>query len=73
MNKKTDFLKAYREDSMFERRELAQPHMSYAYEKEKYRVIREGRVDLLDSVTRIPPDGTEGLLSRDALRHQKNM
>ncbi len=73
MNKKTDFLKAYREDSMFERRELAQPHMSYAYEKEKYRVIREGRVDLLDSVTRIPPDGTEGRLSRDTLRHQKNM
>lgn len=73
MNKKTDFLKAYREESMFERRELAQPHMSYAYEKEKYRVIREGRVDLLDSVTRLPPDGTEGVLSRDALRHQKNM
>ena len=77
MNKKTDFLKAYREDSMFERRELAQPHMSYAYEKEKYRVIlneiREGRVDLLDSVARIPPDGTEGILSKDALRHQKNM
>lgn len=73
MNKKTDFLKAYREDSMFERRELAQPHMSYAYEKEKYRVIREGRVDLLDSVTRIPPDGTEGVLSRDAIRNQKNM
>ena len=73
MNKKTDFLKAYREESMFERRELAQPHMSYAYEKEKYRVIREGRVDLLDSVARIPPDGTEGILSKDALRHQKNM
>ena len=69
----TDFLEAYRGYSLFERRELAQPHMSYAYEKEKYRVIREGRVDLLDSVTRMPPDGTEGILSKNALRHQKNM
>lgn len=73
MKKETDFLEIYRENSMFERREHAKPHMSYAYEKQKYRVIREGRVDLLDSVTRIPPDGTEGILSRDALRHQKNM
>ncbi|MEZ3487132.1 MAG: AraC family transcriptional regulator [Lachnospiraceae bacterium] len=73
MRREEDFLEAYRGYSMFERRELAQPHMSYAYEKEKYRVIREGRMDLLDSVTRIPPDGTEGVLSKDALRHQKNM
>lgn len=73
MKRETDFLKAYREYSLFERRELVQPHMSYAYEKEKYRVIREGRTDLLDSVTRIPPDGTEGVLSKNALRHQKNM
>lgn len=69
----TDFLEAYRGHSLFERRELAQPHMSYAYEKEKYRVIREGRIDLLDTVTRMPPDGTEGVLSKNALRHQKNM
>jgi AraC-like DNA-binding protein len=73
MRREKDFLEAYRGDSMFERRELAQPHMSYAYEKEKYRVIQEGRTDLLDSVTRIPPDGTEGVLSRDVLRHRKNM
>lgn len=73
MRETENFLEAYRGNSIFERRELAQPHMSYAYEKEKYRVIREGRIDLLDSVTRIPPDGTEGVLSRDALRHQKNM
>ena len=73
MRKAEDFLEAYRGYSIFERRELAQPHMSYAYEKEKYRVIREGRVDIMDSVTRLPPDGTEGVLSRDALRHQKNM
>lgn len=48
-------------------------HMSYAFEKEKYRVIRDGRVDLLDSVSRLLPDGTEGVLSKDALRHRKNM
>ena len=69
MRKAEDFLEAYRGYSIFERRELAQPHMSYAYEKEKYRVIREGRVELMDSVIQIPPDGTEGVLSRDALRH----
>ncbi len=73
MKKEIDFLDAYREKSMFRRRELAEPHMSYAYEKEKYRVIREGRVDLLDAVSRLLPDGTGGILSRDALRHQKNM
>lgn len=73
MKRETDFLEMYRGNSMFERRELAKPHMSYAYEKEKYRVIREGRVDLLDSVAQIPPDGTEGVLSKDALRHRKNM
>ncbi len=71
--RETDFLEAYRGYSLFERRELVQPHMSYAYEKEKCRVIREGRVDLMDSVTRMPPDGTEGVLSKNALRHQKNM
>ncbi len=73
MERKQDFLEAYRGHSLFERRELAQPHMSYAFEKEKYRVIRDGRVDLLDSVSRLLPDGTEGVLSKDALRHQKNM
>lgn len=73
MKREKDFLETYRGNSLFERRELAQPHMSYAHEKEKYRVIREGRIDLLDSVIRIPPDGTEGILSRDALRHRKNM
>ena len=44
MKKEIDFLDAYREKSMFRRRELAEPHMSYAYEKEKYRVIREGKI-----------------------------
>lgn len=73
MKRGRDFLETYRGYSLFERRELTQPHMSYAYEKEKYRVIREGRIDLLDSVTRIPPDGTEGILSKDVLRHRKNM
>ncbi len=73
MKQNTDFLQAYREKSMFERRELVQPHMSYAYEKVKYQVIREGRTDLLDSVAHVPPDGTVGVLSRDILRHQKNM
>ncbi|MGF0033868.1 helix-turn-helix domain-containing protein [Bariatricus sp. SGI.154] len=71
MNK--DFLEIYRESSLFERREQVQPHMSYAHEKERHRVIKEGRIDLLDSALQIPPDGTAGILSKDALRNQKNM
>ncbi len=55
MNK--DFLEIYRESSLFERREQVQPHMSYAHEKERHRVIKEGRIDLLDSALQIPPDG----------------
>ncbi len=73
MKKGTDFLEAYRENSLFERREALQPHMSYAQEKERYRVIREGRTDLLEAVLKLPPDGTAGILSKDALRNQKNM
>ncbi len=70
---KKDLIGAYREQTLFDRREQAQPHMSYAHEKERHRVIREGRVDLLDAVLQIPADGTSGILSRDGLRSQKNM
>lgn len=73
MEKKKDSLNAYREQTLFERREQVQPHMSYAHEKERHRVIREGRVDMLDYVLQIPADGTAGILSRDELRNQKNM
>ncbi len=66
-------LEAGREWNLFYRREEAEPHMSYAYEKERYRVITEGRCDQLDEVLKIPPDGTAGTLSRDPLRARKNL
>lgn len=70
---KKDSAAAYREQTLFERREHVQPHMSYAHEKERHRVIREGRIDMLDAVFRLPADGTAGILSRDELRNEKNM
>lgn len=73
MKKEIDFLELYMGNSLFERREAVQPHMSYAQEKERYRVIREGRTDLLEAVLKLLPDGTAGILSKDALRNQKNM
>lgn len=62
-----------RENELFQRREKALPHMSYAHEKERHRVITEGRTDLLEAVLKIPPDGTNGTLSRNELRNAKNM
>ena len=62
-----------REYQLFRRREDAQPHMSYAHEKERHRVISEGRVDEIEQVMAIPPDGTMGVLSKDELRNAKNM
>lgn len=73
MDKTKKTLKAYQESTLFDRRELLQPHMSYMNEKERYRVIREGRVDLIETVMKIPPDGTAGILSKNELRNQKNM
>lgn len=72
-NRQKDPVVKYREDSLFERREYAQPHASYAYEKLMLRVITQGRTDQIEEVLRIPPDGTSGVLSRNALRHHKNM
>ncbi len=66
-------LKAGQEWNLFQRREKTEPHMSYAHEKERYRVITEGRCDLLEEVLKIPPDGTAGTLSRDPLRDRKNL
>lgn len=62
-----------REYELFRRREEAQPHMSYAHEKIRYRVITEGRIEELDESLQVPPDGTTGILSDNELRHQKNM
>jgi len=62
-----------REYELFKRRENTQPHMSYANEKERHRVISGGRMDLLDTVLALPPDGTEGVLSDNELRNRKNM
>lgn len=73
MEKSKASLGAYREQTLFERREQVQPHMSYAHEKERHRVIKEGRIDMLDLILQIPADGTAGILSRDELRNQKNM
>lgn len=54
-----------REYQLFKRREDVQPHMSYAHEKLRYKIITEGRMDLLDEVLQIPPDGTPGVLSQN--------
>ncbi|MCD7735609.1 MAG: AraC family transcriptional regulator [Lachnospiraceae bacterium] len=69
----SDPVARYRENSLFERREQVQPHASYAYEKLLLRVIAQGRTDQLEEVMRIPPDGTAGVLSKNTLRHHKNM
>lgn len=62
-----------REYQLFRRREESQPHMSYAHEKERHRVISEGRVEDIEHVMKIPPDGTMGVLSENELRNAKNM
>ncbi|MDO4337403.1 MAG: AraC family transcriptional regulator [Eubacteriales bacterium] len=73
MNTKQHSLEMSRINTLFDRREHTCPHMSYANEKVRHRVIREGRLDLLDSALQLPPDGTAGILSKNALRNQKNM
>ncbi|MCD8189339.1 MAG: AraC family transcriptional regulator [Clostridiales bacterium] len=65
--------KAGQESNLFRRREGTEPHMSYAHEKERHRVITEGRCDLLDEALKIPADGTSGILARDPLRARKNL
>jgi YesN/AraC family two-component response regulator len=71
--KKDADIEIIREYELFRRREEAQPHMSYAHEKLRYRVITEGRIEDLENALLIPPDGTSGILSDNELRHQKNM
>lgn len=71
--KKDAGIEIVREYGLFQRREDGQPHISYAHEKIRYKVITEGRVEDVDVALRIPPDGTEGILSRDELRNRKNM
>lgn len=72
MNKTRDAVEIIREYQLFRRREETQPHMSYAHEKERYRIITEGRTDRIEEVLKIPPDGTAGILSRNELRNRKN-
>ncbi len=71
--KKDAGVEIVREYGLFQRREDVQPHMSYAHEKIQYKVITEGRVEEIEEALQIPPDGTEGILSNDELRHRKNM
>ncbi len=73
MDDQSKAVEILREYQLFRRREDTQPHMSYAHEKERHRVISEGRVDEIDRVMAIPPDGTVGVLSNDELRNAKNM
>lgn len=68
--KELDILREYQ---LFRRREDTQPHMSYAHEKERHRVISEGRVDAIEKVLAQQPDGTSGILSSNELRNAKNM
>ena len=71
--KKDASIEITREHGLFQRREEAQPHMSYAHEKIRYRVITEGRIEEVEDALQVPPDGTEGILSDNEMRHQKNM
>lgn len=74
MNEQEKTVEILREYQLFRRREDVQPHMSYAHEKIRHRIISEGRVEELEKMTMMPPpDGTVGILSRDELRHWKNM
>ncbi len=73
MDNQKNAVEILREYQLFCRRETVQPHMSYAHEKERHRVIMEGRIDKIESVMNIPPDGTSGILSRNELRNAKNM
>lgn len=71
--KKDASIEILREYGLFQRREEAQPHISYAHEKIQYKVITEGRVEDIEEALLVPPDGTEGVLSDNELRNRKNM
>lgn len=73
VDKEKAALDIIREYELFKRREASQPHMSYAHEKLRHQIIREGRTDLISEVLNIPADGTPGRLSRNELRNGKNM
>ena len=47
MKTQPDNIEAYREDILFDRRENVQRHMSYTHEQIRHRIIKEGRVDLI--------------------------
>ena len=73
MKTQPDNIEAYREDILFDRRENVQRHMSYTHEQIRHRIIKEGRVDLIQQALQSTPDGTFGKLSKNALRSHKNM
>ena len=54
--KKDASIEITREHGLFQRREEAQPHMSYAHEKIRYRVITEGRIEEVEDALQVPPD-----------------
>lgn len=62
-----------REYQLFRRREETEPHMSYRHEKERHRLICQGRVDEIERAIKTPPDGTAGVLAKNELRNAKNM
>ncbi len=73
MKKIQNDIELYRNDILFGRREHSQRHMSYIHEQIRHNVIKEGRIDMLEQALQTPPDGTFGVLSKNALRSQKNM
>lgn len=68
-----DSITRMREGRLFARREDGQPHISYATEKLGHQVIRDGRVDQIETILNLPVTGTSGVLSTDAVRNGKNM
>lgn len=60
-------------NTLFERRENLQKHISYASERVQYDAIKNGRTDQLLEFFQKDPDGTPGVLSRNELRNSKNM
>lgn len=61
------------EDELFKRRETGMPHISYASEKIRHKIIQDGRVDLMEEELLTKPDGTTGILAKNELRHWKNL
>lgn len=72
MNKENN-IHLHVESELFKRREHGTPHTSYAAEKNRHKIIQEGRIDLMNKELLSEPDGTTGILASEELRHWKNM